>query len=370
MLQQGTSPWIDNITRDMLQDGTLQRLIDEGVVGLTSNPTIFQKAISGSEAYADELRSLARDDKDASQIFDTLVLDDIANAADVLRPVYDRTNGGDGFVSIEVSPDLAHNEERTLEEARRLFSYLKRANVMIKIPGTPEGIKAFQGAIAEGINVNVTLLFSLESYRAVAEAYIAGLEAHLAAGHDIGHIASVASFFVSRVDTSIDKKLEDMIGQTDDEARKTELRNLQGKAAIANAKMAYEAYTQIFSGPRWEALAAKGGKPQRCLWASTSTKNPDYRDVMYVEQLVGPDTVNTMPDATVKATLDHGKIERTLDRDLDTARAELQAIEDAGISMYDVTHQLQVDGVASFTDSFNDLIATIDKKRQEMLATA
>jgi transaldolase len=370
MLEQGTSPWIDNITRDMLQDGTLKRLIDEGVVGLTSNPTIFQKAISGSQAYADALRALAREDKNASQIFDTLVLDDIGNAADALRLVYDRANGSDGFVSIEVSPDLADNEQRTLEEARRLFGHLNRPNVMVKIPGTPEGIPAFQQAIAEGINVNVTLLFSLESYRAVAEAYIAGLEQHLQAGHDISHIASVASFFVSRVDTMIDKKLEDMITQTDDESRKQHLRSLEGKAAIANAKMAYEAYGEIFSGPRWQALASKGAKPQRCLWASTSTKNPNYRDVMYVEQLIGPDTVDTMPDATIKAMLDHGKVERTIDRDLDTARRELQALEDVGISMHQVTHQLQVDGVASFTESFNDLLATIETKRQEMLATA
>jgi transaldolase len=370
MLEQGTSPWIDNITRDMLQDGTLKRLIDDGVVGLTSNPTIFQKAISGSQAYADALRALAREDKNASQIFDTLVLDDIGNAADALRPVYDRANGGDGFVSIEVSPDLTHDEQRTLEEARRLSGHLNRPNVMVKIPGTPEGIPAFQQAIAEGININVTLLFSLESYRAVAEAYIAGLEQHLQAGHDISHIASVASFFVSRVDTMVDKKLEDMISQTDDESRKQHLRSLEGKAAIANAKMAYEAYGEIFSGPRWQALASKGAKPQRCLWASTSTKNPSYRDVMYVEQLIGPDTVDTMPDATIKAMLDHGKVERTLDRDLDTARRDLQALEDVGISMHQVTHQLQVDGVASFADSFNDLLAAIETKRQEMLATA
>jgi transaldolase / glucose-6-phosphate isomerase len=370
MLEQGTSPWIDNITRDMLQDGTLKRLIDDGVVGLTSNPTIFQKAISGSQAYADALRALAREDKNASQIFDTLVLDDIGNAADALRPVYDRANGGDGFVSIEVSPDLAHDEQRTLEEARRLSGHLNRPNVMVKIPGTPEGIPAFQQAIAEGININVTLLFSLESYRDVAEAYIAGLEQHLQAGHDISHIASVASFFVSRVDTMVDKKLEDMISQTDDESRKQHLRSLEGKAAIANAKMAYEAYGEIFSGPRWQALASKGAKPQRCLWASTSTKNPSYRDVMYVEQLIGPDTVDTMPDATIKAMLDHGKVERTLDRDLDTARRDLQALEDVGISMHQVTHQLQVDGVASFADSFNDLLAAIETKRQEMLATA
>jgi transaldolase len=370
MLDQGTSPWIDNITRDMLQDGTLQKLIDQGVVGLTSNPTIFQKAISGSKAYEDELRTLARQEKSTSEIFDDLVLDDIGNAADVLRPVYDRVNGTDGFVSIEVSPDLADNTERTLAEARRLFKHLSRSNVMVKIPGTPEGIPAFQQAISEGINVNVTLLFSLESYKAVAEAYIAGLEAHLAAGHDIGHINSVASFFVSRVDTAVDKKLDDLISHSTDDAKKNELRALKGKAAIANAKMAYAAFEEIFSGPRWEALAAKGANVQRCLWASTSTKNPEYRDVIYAEELIGPHTVDTMPDATIKAMIDHGRVERTIDRDVDEARKQLEAIEKAGISMHEVTHQLQVDGVKSFTASFNDMLETINSKREQMLATA
>jgi transaldolase / glucose-6-phosphate isomerase len=370
LLKEGQSPWIDNITRDMLQKGVLQDLVDKGIVGLTSNPTIFQKAIAGSSAYDDALRSLARQDKSVDEIFDALVLDDIANAADVLRPVYDRMDGGDGFVSIEVGPTLANDTEGTYKEAQRLFNHLKRPNVLVKIPGTAEGIPAFQRAIADGININVTLLFSLDSYRKVAEAYIAGLEGALKAGKPIDRIASVASFFVSRVDSAVDKQLDELIGKTNDETRKNELRALQGKAAIANAKMAYQAFKEIFSGDRWDALAAKGAKVQRCLWASTSTKNPAYRDVMYIEELIGPDTVDTMPDSTIKAFLDHGKVARTIDRDVDTAREELQAIEDAGISMDEVTHKLQVDGVKSFTESFNDMIKTINEKREQMLATA
>lgn len=370
LLEQGQSPWIDNITRDMLQKGTLQDLVNKGIMGLTSNPTIFQKAIAGSSSYDDELRSLARQDKSVDQIFDALVLDDIANAADVLRPVYDRANGGDGFVSIEVGPTLANDTEGTQKEAERLFNHLKRPNVLVKIPGTPEGIPAFQNSIAQGINVNVTLLFSLDSYRKVAEAYITGLEQAAKAGKPIDKIASVASFFVSRVDTAVDKKLDALISQTNDEARKNELEALKGKAAIANAKMAYEAFKEIFSGDRWEALAARGAKVQRCLWASTSTKNPAYRDVIYVEELIGPDTVDTMPDSTIEAFIDHGKVARTLDSDVETARKQLQALEEAGISMDEVTHQLQIDGVKSFTDSFNDMIKTINEKREQMLATA
>ena len=370
LLEQGQSPWIDNITRDMLQDGTLRRLVDVGIVGLTSNPTIFQKAIAKSTSYDEELQTLTRQNKSVQEIFDDLVLDDIGNAADVLRPVYDRMNGGDGFVSIEVPPNLSADTEATIQEVRRLFNYLARPNVFVKVPGTPEGIPAFQKAISEGININVTLLFSLESYRKVAEAYLAGLEQRASTGQPIDGIASVASFFVSRVDTAVDKKLDAMIGEAGNESRKSELQALKGKAAIANAKMAYEAFKEIFSGSRWEALAAKGARVQRCLWASTSTKNPDYRDVVYVEQLIGPDTVDTMPDATIDAFLDHGKVERTLDRDVDTARKELQALESVGISMDEVTHQLQVDGVKSFTDSFNEMLETINSKREQMLATA
>ncbi len=370
LLAQGQSPWIDNITRAMLTGGTLQELIDKGIVGLTSNPTIFQKAIGGSADYDDELRQLVRDGKSVNEIYDGLVLDDIRSAATILRQVYDSSNGHDGFVSIEVAPNLAYDTEGTLTEARRLFSYLDIPNIMVKIPGTAEGIPAFQQAIADGINVNVTLVFSLQSYREVAEAYIKGLEQRAASGQPVDHLASVASFFVSRVDTMVDKRLDAAIAAAGSEERKTELKALQGKAAIANAKMAYAAYQEIFSGPRWEALAAKGAKPQRCLWASTSTKNPAYRDVIYVEDLIGPDTVDTMPPATIDAFLDHGNAARTLDQNVDEARAQLAGLEKAGISMDEVTLQLQKDGVRLFTESFNELIGTITSKREEMMAHA
>ncbi len=370
MLDEGQSPWIDNITRDMLTGGKLARLIELGIVGLTSNPTIFQKAIGGSSDYDDELQRLVRENKSLSEIYDNLVLDDIREAAKTLRPVYDRTGGRDGYVSIEVAPSLAYEEEKTFVEARRLWELLGLPNIMIKIPGTEPGIKAFQRAITAGTNVNVTLLFGIDNYRRVAEAYIAGLEARVAQGQPVDHLASVASFFVSRVDTEVDKRLNDLIAAATDEATKNELKGLQGRAAIANAKLAYAAYQEIFAGPRWEALAAKGARTQRCLWASTSTKNPAYRDVLYVEELIGPETVDTMPQATIDAMLDHGQVVRTLDRDLSGARADLAAIERHGISMDEVTAKLQKDGVKLFSDSFNELVSTIDAKRQEMMAHA
>src|ERR687884_885000 len=291
----GQSPWLDYITRDILTNGRLQELIALGILGLTSNPTIFQKAISGSDLYDDELRRLVREGKSVEEIYDALVLNDIRAAAALLRPIYDRTNGRDGLVSIEEPPSLAYDTQKSIAEARRLFHYLNLPNVMIKIPGTPAGISAFQQVISEGINVNVTLVFSLENYRQVAQAYIAGLEERAAAGRSIDRIASVGSFFVSRVTTAVDNKLEQLIAATDDEARKNELRALLGTGAIANAKLAYAAYKEIFSGPPWEALAQKGARTQRCLWASTSTKNPKYRDILYAEQLIGLDTVDTMP---------------------------------------------------------------------------
>ncbi|MGI8967771.1 MAG: transaldolase [Chloroflexota bacterium] len=368
LLDQGQSPWIDNITRDMLQNGDLQRRIDQGIVGLTSNPTIFQKAIGGSSLYDDELRQLVRQDKSVNEIYDALVLDDIRNAAKTFRPVYDKTNGRDGYVSIEVAPHLAYDTDKSLAEARRLFKYLNTPNIMIKIPGTDEGIPAFQQAIADGININVTLVFSIENYRKVAQAYVTALQQRADAGQPIDRISSVASFFVSRVDTMVDKKLDDLMNNAGDEQRKKQIGDLRGKAAIANAKMAYEAFSEIFSGSKWEALAAKGAKPQRCLWASTSTKNPDYRDVLYVEELIGPETVDTMPPATIDAFLDHGKVNRTLNQNVAQAHAELDALENAGISMEQVTHQLQEDGVKLFAQSFDDLIKSIEEKRQQMMA--
>ena len=370
LLDQGQSPWLDNISRVMLRDGAFQALLDRGIVGMTSNPSIFQKAIGGSDAYDDELRRLVRAGKSAADIYDDLVLDDIRAAAALLRPVYEGTGGRDGYVSIEVAPALADDTERTLREARRLFSYLNRPSVMIKIPGTPAGIPAIRQAIANGINVNVTLLFAVESYRAVAEAYLAGLEERAAAGWSIGGIASVASFFVSRVDTAVDKRLDALIEGADDAARTAALGALKGTAAIANARVAYAAFGEVFAGPRWAALAAKGARTQRPLWASTSVKTPGVRDVRYVEELIGPDTVDTMPDATIAAVLDHGVVRRTLDADVAGARAALERLARAGIALDEITERLQRDGVAQFAAAFDDLNRTIAAKRTEMTAPA
>lgn len=369
LLDEGQSPWIDFITRDLLKSGGLERLIDQGIVGMTSNPTIFEKAIgAGTSDYDDDLRTMVRDGKTVDEIYDGLVLDDIRRAATILRPVYDRSNGLDGYVSIEVSPALAHESEKTLTEGRRLFSYLNLPNIMIKIPGTPEGLPAYRQAITEGINVNVTLLFALDDYRRVAEAYIEAFEERLAAGQKIDRVGSVASFFVSRVDTAVDKALDSLIAQATDEQKKEELRLLKGEAAIANAKVAYAAYQEIFSGPRWENLARHGARPQRPLWASTSMKNPAYRDVRYVEELIGPDTVDTMPPATINDFLDHGEVARTLDTGVDKAQRVLSALADAGINMEKVTADLQSDGLRLFTESFASLVKTITTKRTDMVS--
>ncbi len=364
----GQSPWLDNISRALLRDGTFQALLDQGIVGMTSNPSIFQKAIGGSDAYDDELRRLVRAGTSAAAIYDDLVLDDIRAAAALLRPTYERTGGGDGYVSIEVAPALADDTAATLREARRLFSYLNLPNVMIKIPGTPAGIPAIQQAIADGINVNVTLLFAVATYRAVAEAYIGGLEERAAAGWSLTSIASVASFFVSRIDTAVDTQLDRAIDATADEGVRRELADMKGTVAIANATLAYAAYAEIFSGPRWEALAGREARTQRPLWASTSMKTPGVRDVRYVEELVGPDTVDTMPDATIAAVLDHGVVRRTLDADIAGARATLDRLARAGIHLDEITERLQRDGVAQFAAAFDDLNKTIAAKRAEMLA--
>jgi len=364
----GQSPWLDNISRALLRDGTFQALLDQGIVGMTSNPSIFQKAIGGSDAYDDELQRLVRAGKDAAAIYDDLVLDDIRAAAALLRPTYERTGGGDGYVSIEVAPALADDTAATLREARRLFSYLNLPNVMIKIPGTPAGIPAIRQAIADGINVNVTLLFAVATYRDVAEAYIGGLEERAAAGWSLTSIASVASFFVSRIDTAVDTQLDRAIDATADEGVRRDLADMKGTVAIANAKLAYAAYAETFSGPRWAALAARGARTQRPLWASTSMKTPGVRDVRYVEELVGPDTVDTMPDATIAAFLDHGVARRTLDADVAGARETLDRLTRAGVHLDEITERLQRDGVAQFAAAFDDLNRTIAAKRAEMLA--
>jgi transaldolase len=361
LIELGQSPWCDNVSR-----GTMHQLAtwvtDGEVTGVTSNPTIFEKAINESSDYDATFELLARKGDDAEAIFWSMAQEDIQAAADVLRPVYDRTNRRDGYVSLEVSPKLADDTDASLAEARRLFEMLDRPNVMIKIPGTPAGIPAFEQAIAEGININVTLLFALESYEQVARAYVRGLERRHAAGKPIDHLASVASFFVSRVDTAVDKALEEKI-----EGGAEDLRECLGKAAIANAKLAYRSYKQIFSGPTWEKLAAVGAMTQRPLWASTSTKNPAYRDVMYIEELIGPDTVNTMPPATIAAFREHGRVGLTLEQGVDEAEALFRRLEQAGIDLEQITLQLQHDGVRLFAESFDKLLGASEAKRRALL---
>jgi transaldolase len=349
----GQSIWLDYIDRTMLRDGSLRKRIEnDALTGMTSNPTIFEKALAEGTAYDDQIAS-ATGSYTAMELFELVETSDVRDACDIFRPVFDRTKGKDGFVSIEVSPGAANDARATIAEAQRLWQTVDRPNVMIKIPGTVEGAKAVEEATANGINVNITLLFSLEAYARVIEAYLKGLEARVKAGKNISDIHSVASFFVSRVDTEVDKRLGT------NEA-------LKGKAAIANAKLAYALFQKEFGTPRWKALAAKGGNVQRPLWASTSTKNPAYRDVLYVEELIGPETVNTMPPATIEAFRDHGKVARTIDRDLGQAQKDLNAIEAAGVSMKDVTDKLLTDGLASFQKSFETLTAGLAKKTKSL----
>ncbi|HET9425585.1 MAG TPA: transaldolase, partial [Gemmatimonadaceae bacterium] len=349
----GQSIWLDYIDRAMLRNGDLKKRIEsDALTGMTSNPTIFEKALAEGTAYDDQIGS-ATGSFTAMELFELVETTDVRDACDIFRGVHDATRGADGFVSIEVSPASANDARATMTEAQRLWATVARPNVMIKIPGTAEGAKAVEEAIAAGINVNITLLFSLEAYARVIEAYIRGLEARVAAGKGIADIHSVASFFISRVDTEVDKRL----GSND---------ALKGKAAIANAKLAYALFQKEFGSTRWKALAAKGGNVQRPLWASTSTKNPAYRDVIYVEELIGPDTVNTMPPATIDAFRDHGKVARTIDRNLGQAQKDLNAIEAAGVSMREVTDKLLTDGLASFQKSFETLVAGLEKKTKSL----
>ena len=363
LLTFGQSIWLDYIRRDLLKGGELQRLINEdGLRGMTSNPTIFEKAIGGSNQYQDFLDSFAeRADLNAKGRYELLAIRDIQDAADILAPLYKSTKKRDGYVSLEVSPYLAHDTDGTLEEARRLWKTVARENVMIKVPGTPEGIPAFRQLISEGINVNVTLLFAQGVYEEVAAAFIDGVEKFAATGGDVGKVASVASFFISRIDSLVDSLVGDKLKNETDPARKAKLQGILGKVAIANGKLTYEAYQRIFSTPRWKALAAKGAQTQRVLWASTSTKNPNYRDVMYVEELIGPDTVDTAPPATIEAFRDHGKPRLSLTEDVDGARKTMADLASVGIAMKDVTDKLTVDGVKSFADAFDTLLAAVEK---------
>jgi transaldolase len=353
----GQSVWLDFITRKFTADGGLQKLISEdGLRGVTSNPTIFQKAIGGGSEYDAAINELLKKEKSTEEIFEDLAVADIQQACDLFKPVYDKTQGADGYVSLEVNPHLARNTQGTLEEARKLFKRVNRPNVMIKIPATKEGLSAIEQSLGEGININITLIFSLERYQEVMNAWLAGLEHLDKAGKPLNSVASVASFFVSRVDSLVDKQLE----------QKKAPEALFGKAAIANAKMAYQMFLKTTLGARFKALAAKGARVQRPLWASTSTKNPKYRDVIYVEELIGPDTVNTLPPATVDAFRDHGQVKNRLMEKPEAAAQALKDLEASGIDMKKVTQQLEEEGLKLFAESYDGLMDTLEKKRQAL----
>jgi transaldolase len=356
--EHGQSVWIDFLSRDMLRTGELERMMrDDAVVGVTSNPTIFQKAISAGDAYDDQLREVLQHERDPKEIFVHLASKDVGDALDLLRRVWDEGGGRDGYVSIEVDPNLAYDTEATIAEAQRLHELIDRPNLFVKIPATKEGLPAIEEMISRGRSINVTLTFSLDRYVEVAEAYVRGLERLVEGGGDPGKIASVASFFVSRVDTEADRRLDDIGGHDE----------LKGKLAVANAKLAYQRYKKIFAGERWERLAEQGASPQRCLWASTSTKNPEYRDVLYVEELIGPMTVNTMPEETIQAFQDHGRVAETLEQGLDEARRTFERLEEAGVDYEDVTQTLEREGVEKFADSFSELLEGIRAKSGELV---
>lgn len=366
LLSYGQSMWLDYIRRDLLTSGKLKAMInDDGLRGMTSNPSIFEKAIGESSLYDDLLKSLAsRPDLNATARYEQIAIRDIQDAADILEPVYESSKFHDGFVSLEVSPLLALKTQETIDEGRRLRKAVGRENVMIKVPGTPEGLPAIRQLIGEGININVTLLFAQEVYEQVAEAYLAGLEDLAKRGGNLKKMAGVASFFISRIDTLVDSIIDDKLKATHDSQQQELLKSLQGKVAIANGKLTYQRYQRIFSGPRWEALASKGAQTQRVLWASTSTKNPAYRDVMYVEELIGPDTVNTMPPATVDAFRDHGRLRNSLTEDVARAQKVMDDLAKGGISIKEVTTKLTDDGVKLFADAFHKLLAAVEKNTQ------
>jgi transaldolase/glucose-6-phosphate isomerase len=366
LLNYGQSMWLDYIRRDLFTTGKLKQMIaDDGLRGMTSNPAIFEKAIGESSLYDDILKSLAsRGDLDTTARFEQIAIRDIQDAADTLRPVYDSSQFRDGYVSLEVSPYLARKTAETIAEARRLWKAVNRENVMIKIPGTAEGLPAIRTAIGEGININVTLLFAQEVYVKVAEAYIAGLEDLAARGGNLKKEAGVASFFISRIDSLVDGLIDAKFKTTTDSEQQALLKSLLGKIAIANGKLTYQRYQKIFSGPRWEALAAQGAQTQRVLWASTSTKNPAYRDVLYAEELIGPDTVDTMPPATIDAFRDHGRVRNSLSEDVPAAQKTMDDLAKVGVSIKEVTDKLTDDGVKLFADAFDKLLAAVAKNTQ------
>lgn len=369
--KQGQSPWLDFIRRSMLLDGGLKRYVEEkGIRGVTANPTIFAQAIGAGDDYDAQIAELARKGVASRDMFEQIAIDDIRHAADILRPVYDASNGGDGFVSIEVSPDKAFETQPTIDEAKRWWKAIDRPNLMVKIPATDEGIPAIEECVAAGVNINITLIFALEFYDRVMEAYVRGLERRVEAGQDIRSLSSVASFFVSRVDTAADKLIDAKIGEAKTDAEKAKLQSLLGKVAVANAKVAYQRFLAMFGSDRFKDLQMKGARVQRPLWASTGTKNKAYSDILYIAELIGPDTVNTMPPATIDAFLDHGVARRTIDEGVDGAERVLADLASAGISLDEITAKLQQDGVEAFTKSFEEITATTMKKADAIKAKA
>jgi transaldolase len=367
LLQEGQSVWLDDISRGMFASGELKHYVEDiGIRGVTSNPTIFEKAISSGTDYDNALMQMIERGLSPAEIFESVEVDDIQHAADVLRPVYDAADGKDGFVSIEVSPGAARNPAATREEVERLWNAVDRPNLMVKIPGTAEGASVIEEMLRKGININITLLFSIASYERVANAFVSAIEQRVANGEEVARVASVASFFVSRVDTLVDKLLDEKIAAAGNQEEAAKYRQLQGKVAIANAKLAYAKFQEIFDSERFAPLRAAGAQVQRPLWASTGTKNPAYSDVLYVESLIGPDTVNTMPRQTIKAFLDHGKVQRTVDQGLDEARRVLDELASAGIDLDQVTAQLEEEGIASFSKSFDALLAGVESKRSAL----
>lgn len=352
----GQSVWLDYIDRQMLRSGDMERLRDLGVSGVTDNPTIFEKAVTSSDAYRDGMRRLFEAGRGPQEVIWDLLVEDVRAAADVLRPVYDAQDGEDGFVSIEVSPEIAYDTEATVAAARDLRRRCERPNVFVKIPATSAGVPAIRRMVAEGANINVTLIFSVSRYAEVVDAFLSGLEEHRRAGGDLKEVASVASFFVSRVDGKVDKLLDAAVERAGGEPERGRLTKLRGKAGIANSRLAYQRFLELHSGPRWESLAGDGARVQRCLWASTSTKDPRYADTMYVDELIGPQTVNTMPRSTLEAFLDHGTVARTLDSDVALARSQLDQLAAAGVDLDRVTDELESEGVASFVKSYRELI--------------
>lgn len=357
LAEEGQAIWLDYIRRSFIESGDLEKWVGRGLRGETSNPSIFEKAIAGSIDYDEQLKQLAEKDLSDKEIYKALAIEDIQRATDTFRPVYDETNGADGYISLEASPDLAYDTEGTIAEARELFELVERPNVMIKVPATSEGFPAIKTLIGEGRNINITLMFSLAQYDAVAEAYLSGLEKLAKAGGDLSQVHSVASFFISRIDVKVDQRLDEIGNQ-----------ELRGKIGIANAKMAYQRFKQTFSGERWERLKDKGANIQRVLWASTSVKDPAYPDTMYVDGLIGPHTINTLPLETIKAFLDHGTIEQTLEKELDEAHDQLDKLAEIGIDLDEVTDQLLEEGVDKFADSFDSLLESIGEKREQLLA--